>query len=484
MPFEGPGGCPPAAARAIVPGTLTDQLVSPWVILAAGIATVVGLIVVLRVNAFLALVSAALLVSLLAPGAAAEKSVRVAVAFGDASARIAIVIGLASVIGKCMMDSGAADRIVRGFLALLGERRAATAIMGSGYVLSIPVFFDTVFYLLLPLARSMTRRTGKHYVKYLLAIAAGGAATHAMVPPTPGPLAAAANLHVDLGTMILVGVVVALPSSFVGLLVAGRIDRRMNLELRPLPGGQTEPEPLPDDQLPPLLPSLVPIVLPVVLISASTVVSAIRARGTAVPGWLADGAALAGDANFALFVSTLFAMTLLWRQRRTTRDQMAAIVEESLTSAGVIILITAAGGAFGAMLRAANVGPAVESLFRQGGDHVGGLSILLLGVAMSVLFKVAQGSSTVAILTSSAMIAAMVPDGALAFHPVYLALAISAASLVGTWMNDSGFWIISKMGGLTEKETLQSWTVLSASVGVTGVLMTILLATLFPMRLP
>jgi len=461
---------------------LPEQLVSPWVILAAGIATVVGLIVLLRVNAFLALVSAALLVSLLAPGAAAEKSVRVAVAFGDASARIAIVIGLASVIGKCMMDSGAADRIVRGFLSLLGEKRAATAIMGSGYVLSIPVFFDTVFYLLLPLARSMTRRTGKHYVKYLLAIAAGGAATHAMVPPTPGPLAAAANLHVDLGVMILVGIVVALPSSIVGLLVAGRIDRRMNLELRPLPGGQTEPEPLPDDQLPPLLPSLVPIVLPVLLISASTVVSALGARGTAVPDWLGGGAALAGDANFALFVSALFAMTLLWRQRRTTRDQMAAIVEESLTSAGVIILITAAGGAFGAMLRVANVGPAVESLFRTGGEHVGGLSILLLGVAMSVLFKVAQGSSTVAILTASAMIAAMVPDGALPFHPVYLALAISAASLVGTWMNDSGFWIISKMGGLTEKETLQSWTILSASVGLTGIAMTILLATLFPMR--
>jgi GntP family gluconate:H+ symporter len=461
---------------------LPEQLVSPWIILAAGIATVVGLVVVLRVHAFLALVTGALVVSLLAPGSVAEKSARVATAFGDAAARIAIVIALASVIGKCMMDSGAADRIVRSFLAALGEKRAATALVASGYVLSIPVFFDTVFYLLLPLARSMTRRTGRHYVKYVLAICAGGAATHAMVPPTPGPLAAAANLHVDLGTMILVGIAVALPSSAVGLLVASRIDRRLNIELRPLPGGQTEPEPLPDERLPRLLPSLLPIVLPVVLISTSTVVAALRAGGMPVASWVGDGAALAGDANSALFVAAIIAMTLLWRQRRATRDEMAALVEESLTSAGVIILITCAGGAFGAMLRAANVGPAVQALFGAGGERGGGLSILLLGVGMSILFKVAQGSSTVAILTASAMVAAMVPEGSLPFHPAYLALAISASSLVGTWMNDSGFWIISKMGGLTEGETLRTWTILSASVGITGVVMTILLATLLPMR--
>lgn len=461
---------------------MTDQLVNPWVVLAAGIATVVGLIVFLRLNAFLALFTGALVVSLLSPGDVAQKAVRVAAAFGEATGRIGIVIALASVVGKCMMDSGAADRVVRAFLSALGEKRAATAIMGSGYVLSIPVFFDTVFYLLLPLARSMTRRTGRHYVRYVLAIAAGGAATHAMVPPTPGPLAAAANLGVDLGTMILVGIVVALPSSFVGLLVAGRIDRRMDLPLRPLPGGMTEPEPLPDEKLPALVPALAPILLPVLLISAGTVVSALASRGLAVPEVLAAWVAMAGDPGFALFVSAIVAMTLLWRQRGTTRAQMAGVVEESLTSAGVIILITAAGGAFGAMLRAANVGPAVEAVFRSGGGSTGGLSLLLLGAAMSCVFKIAQGSSTVAILTASAMIAAMLPAGALAFHPVYLALAISAASLVGTWMNDSGFWIISKMGGLTEKETLQSWTVLSASVGITGIVVTILLALLFPMR--
>src|SRR5438034_5634942 len=117
-----------------------------------------------------------------------------------------------------MMDSGAADRIVQAFLSLLGEKRGATALCTTGYLLSIPVFFDTVFYLLVPLARSMYGRTNRNYLKYLLAIAAGAGATHTLVPPTPGPLAIAGTLGVDLGTMVLVGIVVALPAAGAGLL--------------------------------------------------------------------------------------------------------------------------------------------------------------------------------------------------------------------------------------------------------------------------
>src|SRR5437016_13266233 len=118
-----------------------------------------------------------------------------------------------------MMGSGAADRIVRAFLALLGEKRGATALCATGYVLSIPVFFDTVFYLLVPLARSMHVRTGRNYLKYHLAIAAGAGATHPLVPPTPGPLAVARTLGVGLGPMVLAGAVVALPAAVVGPLV-------------------------------------------------------------------------------------------------------------------------------------------------------------------------------------------------------------------------------------------------------------------------
>src|SRR5207245_4987173 len=157
------------------------------------------------------------------------------------------------------------------FRALVCEKRRATALCATGYLLSIPAFFDTVFYLLVPLARSMYRRTNRNYLKYIMAIAAGAAATHTLVPPTPGPLAVAGTLGVDLGTMVLVGLVVALPAAGVGLLYAGWVDRRMPVVPRENPGGGGAPS-AGTQPLPGLIPSLVPIVLPVLLISSNTVV--------------------------------------------------------------------------------------------------------------------------------------------------------------------------------------------------------------------
>ena len=150
-------------------------------------------------------------------------------------------------------------------------------------------------------------------------------------------------------------------------------------------------------------------------------------------------------------------------------------------SAGIIILITAAGGAFGAMLQTARVGPAIQDLFRSAGPG-SGLGFLFLAFGVSALMKIAQGSSTVAMITAAAMLSAMLPRaGMLPFHPVYIATAIGGGSLIGDWMNDSGFWVIAKMSGLTEIETLKSWTVVAAIVGSTTLVVTVLLALLFPM---
>jgi GntP family gluconate:H+ symporter len=159
--------------------------VFPLVILAIGIALVVGMIVVLRIHAFLALITAALVVSLLAPGEMAVKIGRVAEAFGSTAGKIGVVIAMAAVIGRCLIDSGAADRVVRMFMRLLGEKRAPLSLMTSGFVLSVPVFFDTVFYLLIPLARSMHRRTRQKYLLLILTMGAGASITHSLVPPRP-----------------------------------------------------------------------------------------------------------------------------------------------------------------------------------------------------------------------------------------------------------------------------------------------------------
>lgn len=455
----------------------------PALILLVGMATILGAILLLRLNAFLALITAAIVVSLLAPGEPAVKMARVAEGFGRTAGSIGVVIALASIAGKAMMDSGAADRIVKAFLARLGVERGATALCATGYVLSIPVFFDTVFYLLVPLARSMYARTNRHYLKYIMAIAAGAAATHTLVPPTPGPLAVAGTLGVDLGTMVLVGLVVALPAAGAGLLFAGWVDRRMPVALRDDPGGAAAAA-AGTHALPGLVPSLLPIVLPVLLISSHTVVVSMTSRGGARTIWaaLAPYTGVVGNANLALLASAAVAMWVYARQRGASRADLAEMVETSLMSAGVIILITAAGGAFGATLQAAQIGPVIEAAFGARGSG-SGVALLLLGFAVASLMKIAQGSSTVAMITTAAMLAALIPGtGALSFHRVYVATAIASGSLVGTWMNDSGFWVFSKMGGVTELETLKSWTPLLAVVGVTGMVTTIMLALLVPLR--
>lgn len=604
--------------------------IPPLFILAIGILTVIGLIIFVRINAFIALITAALVVSFLAPGPVESKVARVAQAFGTYAGNIGIVIALAAVIGKCMMDSGAADRIVRAFLKCLGEKRASFALMGSGFVLSVPVFFDTVFYLLVPLARSLYRRTGRNYLKYLLAIAAGGAVTHTMVPPTPGPLGMAANLNISVGEMILVGALVGFPASLVGLLFCSLCDRLMPIEMRKTSMEQEAPEPIPDDKLPSLAWALAPVVLPVLMISANTVMSTLAnnehvARVTASditdPGSLAtslsaepdiqqrladrvgtelltaaslesaegreqlaaainekvlrdptfydvdafesvlpipgkitkelnrtaaddgDGeplsdtqraqlqkanlvwsllttppermkkyelerlnrllleltlptaiashewdtslrkaanlSSLIGNANLALLVSTVIALVMLIRQTGASLGQMAIAVETSLMSGATIILITAAGGAFGAMLKVAEIGGAIESLFAEAAGA--GMFYLFLGFGIATLLKIAQGSGTTSMLVSSAMLAAMVNPEDLSYSAVYLATAIGAGSLVGSWMNDSGFWIFAKMGGLTEAEALKSWTPLLIVLGIASLIFTLALANIMPL---
>lgn len=525
---------------------MTDPILPPLIILAVGIAVVLGMIIVLKINAFLALITAAVVVSLLScvndPESLPNSINRVAEAFGGGATSIGIVIALAAIIGQCMMDSGAADRIVRAFLNLLGEKRSPWALMGSGYVLAVPVFFDTVFYLLVPLARSFYKRTGKNYLLCILAIAAGGAITHTLVPPTPGPLVMAAQLDIDLGVMIGVGAIVALPAAIAGITFARFLDRRMEIPLRTVSEEENR-EPLKDEELPGLCVSLLPVLLPVFLIACHTVadtmeknkaptqknqLAALTQQETAlteqaaalgkqlklteddtlrsqfeskkasidselktvqekievVEDDLMEKAgvwakatrytAFLGNANFALLISTAIAIVLLLNQRRPTLTELSKTIEVALMSAGVIILITAAGTAFGAMLKVAEIGPAIEKLF--GSSSGEGLMLLVLGFGIAVLLKIAQGSSTAAMIVGSAMLATMIEGKELPFQTVYLATAIGAGSLVGSWMNDSGFWIFAKMGGLTETEALKSWTPMLVVLGLTSFGVTVLLA--------
>ena len=454
----------------------------PFLILLIGMVVILGAIIVFKMNAFLALLGAAIIVSFLAPGDPALRITRVAEAFGKTAGHIGIVIALAAIVGTAMTQSGGADRIVNGFLNVLGQKRDAIALSATAFVLSLPIFFDTVFFLLAPLARSMYSRTNRNYLKYLVAMSASGVATHTLVPPHPGPLGVADTLGIDIGMMILIGIVIAIPGAIVGYAFAIWIDRRMPVPMRVRPG--EEQAVLTNESLPGLLPSLIPVVGPVVLIASGTIVEALRTwMPSQEPLWssMRPVTSVIGNPVLAMLLAAGAALLLYRKQRRPSTEEMGALVESSIMGAGVVILIVAAGGAFGAMLQAAGIGPAVQAMFVGAGSDRG-LTFLLLAFGITVVLKVAQGSSTVAMIATGGMIAAMVQGMTLPYHTVYLGTAIAGGSLVGSWMNDAGFWVFSKIGGVTEVESLRSWSPLLAIVGVTSLLTTLAMATLLPMR--
>ncbi len=469
------------ASHRLVPFSFIQNfmpILSPLWILVLGIAIVVGMIVVLRLNAFFAMVTAAIVVSLLAPGAATEKITRVAEAFGTTAGKIGIPIAMAVVIGKCMLDSGAADKLAQAFLRLFGQERGGLSLTASGFVLSIPVFFDTVFYLLFPIAKSMHQRTQKHYLKYLLAIGAGATATHTLVPPTPGPLAVADNLGVDMGLMILIGILVGMVVALVSLVYAHWIDQRLFLS------NAAERGPLGHDQMcadttqPSLWAASLPIILPILLISANTMFSHAEWESQ---NFFAQTVAILGNPLLAMMLAATAALWVFRRQTRADSKTISQLLETSLMDAGPIILITAAGGALGAMLKEANVAEAIQTLSSGDNQPMTGFALLWLAFGITSMLKIAQGSTTVAMITASGMLAAMIVDTELTYNKVYLAAAIGCGSMVGVWMNDSGFWIFARMGGFTPREALKSWSPMLALAGIASMLFTVFLAKVMPL---
>ena len=493
----------PAAAAAQSAGLAAEDMWRPLVAMGVGVFVVLALMIGLKVHAFVALILGALTISCFIPldivgfvkspephvirqppGSPVQIVNRVTSSLGNAVTGIGVLIAMAAIIGKCMLVSGAADRIVKSSLGVLGEKRAALAMMVSGFVLSIPVFFDTVFYLLVPLARSLYRSTGKNYLLYLGAIAAGGAITHTLVPPTPGPLLVASALKVDIGLVMMIGLVVGAPSAVIGLLAASWLNRVMPVAMRPLAGATaSSSEEQEFTRLPPLWMSLVPVLLPVVLITVDTVYRAsLGSAPSPSQQWLQGWLGLIGDANFAMVLAAIFAVYLCWQVQGHSLRQLSDHVEDALLSGGVIILITAAGGAFGGLLAMTEIQDVIEAKFA--GSQSGGLVVITLAYALAAILKVAQGSSTVAMIVSSSLIASialpLAANQTLGFHVAYLVPVIGAGSLMGSWMNDSGFWVFAKMGVLTEGETLRSWTVILAILSITGFLVTLLLVSLVP----
>jgi GntP family gluconate:H+ symporter len=457
----------------------------PFAVLLLSVGVVVALITALRLHAFLALILAAVAAGMLAapgtlPGEPAKghfvQAVELTTAeFGNTAGRIGVVIALAAVIGMCLMESGAADKIVRRFLAVFGQKRAGIALLASSYLLSIPIFFDTFFMLVLPIARALALRTGGGYVLYVMSICSAGIITHALVAPHPGPLAMAELLRVDVGQTIMAGLVVGLLPLCASWPVLRWMDRRVGVAALLRPGDDAALD-RPERELPSFAASILPVLLPIALISLASTVAAWVGFAGEHPA-LFRTIELLGNRNVALLIGTLLAVLVLMRARRVSLDDVGRMIGPPLETAGVIILITSAGGAFGFMLKNAGVGDAIQAA-AAGRD----VNPIVLAWAVAAVIRIAQGSTTVALLTTAAMVQPMLAaPQAPPLHPVYVFLAIGFGGLMLSWMNDSGFWVVGRLSGFTEKQTLRTWTLLVSFSSAMGLLATLLLSKLLPL---
>jgi len=397
---------------------------------------------------------------------------RIADGFGKTCLGIGILIAMAAIIGKTLMDSGAAERIVLGLGRAFGVNNTPLAFIASGFTLGIPVFFDTVFYLMIPLGKALRVKTGRDYLLYVLCIVAGGTMAHSLVPPTPGPLFVAEELGVDLGLMILAGCIVGLFTVTSGYFFARFANSRLDVPLRPSAElSQAELQAMVDRdpvELPGLFVSLLPIFLPVGLLATGTI---FKMSGIEFPG-----RSIVADKNVALTLGAICGLLLLaFGPKRHSRSRISNAVQAALASGGVIILITAAGGAFGHVLRQTDISGTIQHLMPA--TQTG---LIPLAFLVTLIIRTAQGSATVAMITAVGIMSPLV-DAGLEFHPVYLALAIGCGSKPISWMNDSGFWVISKMSGLTEAEMLKTNTIMGCVMATVGLGICMLGATLLPL---
>ncbi len=393
-------------------------------------------------------------------------------AFGRGCSGIALVIAMAAIIGKCLLDSGGAKTIVDSVMRLLGVKGTPFAFAASAFTLGIPVFFDTVFYLMIPLGKALRRETGKDYLLYILTIVAGATMAHSLVPPTPGPLTVAGFFgdQVSVGSMMLGGLVVGIFTVTVGIAYAYWANRRWQIPLRnEVDLSSAEESAAVSSKSPSLAFSLLPIILPVVLIGGETILSAAEVSAPWIDFF--------GDKNIALFLSAAAAVMLLVRHRPDGVGSSKKAIQEALASGGVIILITSAGSAFGSMLKDTGIADLISS------SITGRQSLMLIPLAylMTALIRTAQGSATVAMITAGGMVAPLATGTELSYSALYLALAIGCGSKPISWANDSGFWVIGSMTGMTPVETFKTVSVMMILMSLAGLAVILLGATVFPL---
>ncbi|WP_369391584.1 GntP family permease [Streptomyces sp. CG1] len=459
---------------------LLDGTPGLLMVAALGIALLLFLIIKVRLQPFVALLAVSIAVGLLAGLSVTElfgtvqRSDAVSTiesGMGGILGHVAIIIGLGTMLGAILEVSGGAEVLATRLLSLFGEKRAPLAMGLTGLIFGIPVFFDVGIFVLAPLVYAAAKRGGKSVLLYCLPLLAGLSMTHAFLPPHPGPVAAAGLLHVQLGWVVLMGIVCGIPAVLAAWAFSAWIGQRIFVAVpqdmveaaeeakRAVVAEQRAQGVEPQERPVPLGTVLLIIGTPLILILAATFSSI-----ALDPSPARSVLEFFGSPFVALTLALLLAYWLLGLRRGWSRKSLETVSTSSLKPVGNILLVVGAGGIFGAVLKASGVAQALSDTF-----HGVGLPVIVLSYLISLVLRVAQGSATVAIVTTAGIVAPLLTEGDHSQPFVALVImAISAGSIFASHVNDGGFWMVAKYFGISERDTLKTWTVLESVLSVAG----------------
>ncbi len=435
---------------------------------AAAVAVLLVLIIGARVHAFLALVLVSALTAL-AAGVPFEAVVPTMLSgFGGTLASVALLVGLGAMLGRMLELSGGAQVLTDALVQRFGEDRAPLALGVASLLMGFPIFFDAGLVVMLPIIFAVARRLGGSVLTYAFPAAVAFSVMHIFVPPHPGPVAASGLLGADVGLVVLLGLLIAIPAwILVGRVFGGWVGRTYDLPVPEILRGTDH-----DDDAaafrsdPTVRTTLSLLALPLVLIFLNTGLNALATAGVVSleDGWV-RGLRLLGETPVALLITVFVAMYVLaWRHGRD-RGLVDRVVDGALGPICAIVLITGAGGMFGGVLRSTGIGGAIaESL-----DSLG-LPLIVAGFVIAAIVRIAQGSATVALTTAAALVqpAVQAATDLNAGQLAAMVLALAAGSVFAGHVNDSGFWLVSRFFGMDTATTLKTWTVGQALIGVVG----------------
>ena len=439
-------------------------------IAAAAVAVLLFLIIKVKLHAFVALVLVSLLTALAAGIPVADVPSALSFGFSNTLGSVALLVGFGVMIGRLLEVTGGAQVLADTLIGRFGEKRAPLALGVAALIFGFPIFFDAGLVVFLPIIMTVARRFGGSLLLYSLPTAGAFAAMHALVPPHPGPVAAAEALGANIGLTLLLGVPVAVASWYIGAyLVSQALGRRIHVDVPTvlfgeMNGGANDEEGSTKTRAVPSFATVLGVLmLPFVLISCNTVVSTLTTSGViAEDAVWAQALKMIGNTSVALLITVIVATIVLGRGR--SMADVSEIFDKALGPICAIILITGAGGMFGGVLRLSGIGTALsDSLSNLG------LSLILQAFIVATLLRVAQGSATVALTTTAGLLGAAAAEAdPSSIQLTAMVFAIAAGATVLSHVNDSGFWLVSRFFNMDVKTTLKTWTVLETTLGLSA----------------